>query len=190
MVSTISESRARAGSAAATTWMIDPAESRVEFSIGKRLVLFRLTVNGRFADVGGTVTLDEREPINSRVEAIVGVASVDTGNAKRDRHLLAADFLDAERYPTLRFAGDRVESLDVVQGRGRLRGELTFRGVTRDVTLGLAFDPTQLGEGSERLHVTASTEINRRDFGLTWSNPVIGLTNAVTINLEIVARRA
>src|SRR6185503_12631341 len=104
---------------------IDPGASRVAFSIGKRLLLLRLTVTGRFADVAGTITLDQREPVVARVDASVGVASVDTGNTRRDRHLLAADFLDAERHPTLRFTGDRVEALDLARGRGRLGGELT-----------------------------------------------------------------
>jgi polyisoprenoid-binding protein YceI len=148
-----------------------------------------LTVTGRFAAVAGTLTLDERQPANARVDATVAVASVDTGNARRDRHLLAADFLDAARHPTARFTGDRLEALDPARGRGRLRGTLTVRGVTRDVALDLAFDPAQASGDRERLHVTASTEVNRRDFGLSWNHLLVGLTDAVTISLEIEARR-
>ena len=182
---------ARADSAAPTTWTIDPNASQVAFSIGKRLLFLRLTVTGRFAGVAGTIALDRREPAVARIDASVGVASVDTGNAKRDRHLLAADFFDAERHPTLRFTSDRVEALDLARGRGRLRGELTVRGVTRDVTFDLAFDPAQANGDRTGLRVTASAEINRHDFGLSWSsNLIIGLTDTVTITVAVAATRA
>jgi len=177
-------------SAAVTTWAIDPGASRVAFTIGKRLLLWRLTVTGRFADVGGAITLDARRPANAHVDATIGVASVDTGIAKRDRHLLRADFFDARRYPTARFTSDRVESLDLAAGRGRVRGRLTFRGVTREVALDLAFDPVQASGDQKRLHVTASTEVNRRDFGLTWNSLPVGLTDTATITIDIVANRA
>src|SRR5262249_41249960 len=123
----------------------------------------------------------------ARVDASVRVASVSTGNARRDAHLLAPDFFDAERHPTLRLTADRVEALDRAAGRGRLVARLTVRGVTRAAPLDLAYDAR--GLRGERLRVAATARVNRRDFGLTWNTLPIGVKDDVTITLDLEAAR-
>src|SRR5437016_11839923 len=87
-----------------TIYRIDPAASRVEFTIGKRLFFVtHLLVTGRFADVQGTISLDEQDPASAQAEVMIGAASVDTRMSKRDQHLRKADFFDVARHPTLTF---------------------------------------------------------------------------------------
>ena len=178
-------------SVASTTWQIDPTQSRVEFSLRQRLLVARLTVHGRLPDVSGTITRDEQDPTKAHVDASIGVASVNTGIAKRDRHLQDADFFDVMRYPRMRFTSDRVEDLDPAGGRGRVRGNLTLRGVTQEVLLDVDFPPVQERTDEGRLRFTASAVLNRRDFGLTWKNLALGLgdivigdTIRVTLSIE------
>lgn len=174
---------AEAPASAPSVWVINPAASRVEFTVGKRFLVVPLTVSGRVAGVEGTIAFDERDPSASRVDATVRVASVDTGNARRDKHLLAADFFDAERHPTLRLAAEGAELLG--PGRGRVRAALTVRGVTRDVP----FDVTYAVSGG-RLSVAATARVDRRDFGLNWNRLPIGVKDAVTITLAAEATPA
>lgn len=147
-----------------TTWAIDAAHSSVEFAV-KHLMIS--TVKGRFADVSGTVHLDEQEPERSEVDVTINVASIDTRQPDRDTHLRSTDFFDAEHHPALTFRSTRVTRED---GELRVEGDLTIRGVTKRVTLrateeGRGRDPW----GGERLGFSATTRINRRDFGLTWN---------------------
>ena len=177
--------------AAPTTWSIDPAESRAEFTIRMRMLVAPLTLHGRFSDVTGRITLDEQQPANSRVEARIGAASVATGNSRRDRHLRTADFFDVERFPALQFSSERVETLDLESGQGRISGKLSIRGVTRDVTLAMSFPPALAAGESTRLRITATTDLNRREVGIVWKPPVpvMGYADVARINLTIVAVR-
>ena len=148
-----------------TTWNLDPAHSSVEFAV-KHLMIS--TVKGRFADVRGSLVTDESKPGASTVQVEIGVASIDTRNEQRDAHLRSPDFFDAESHPTLVFTGKRVEG--DVTGSFRLTGDLTIRGVTREITLdveneGTARDPW----GGERSAFSAKGKFSRADFGLTWN---------------------
>jgi polyisoprenoid-binding protein YceI len=148
------------------------------------------TVKGRFANVAGTVVLDETNLANSSVTAEIDSASIDTGEPQRDGHLRSADFLDVERFPTIAFRSTGI----VPQGRSRfvLIGDLTIHGVTREVSLeaelvGKGTDPW----GGQRAGFAASTSINRKDFGLTWNQALetggVLVSDQVKINLEIQA---
>ena len=148
-----------------STWQLDPAHTLVEFS-GKHMMF--TTVKGHFKRVRGTILLDEADPSLSSVEVEIETPSLYSGVEYRDNHLKSADFLDIERHPTITFKSTRVEL--VGSDRAKVIGELTIRGITREVVLdtelsGRGKDP----RGREVISFDARTQINRKDFGLTWN---------------------
>jgi len=147
----------------AGTYQIDRAHSMVEF-VGRYLVVTK--VRGRFGDFAGTINIAE-DPFASSVEVTVQAASIDTREEMRDNHLRGEDFLAVDKYPTLEFRSSRLEPA----GKGwRLVGDLTIRGVTREVGFDVQFDGTAADPwGNTRLAFTASTEIDREDWGLTYN---------------------
>ena len=150
---------------AVTTWNIDPAHSDIGFSAKHMMVT---TVRGKFADVDGSITLDEDNPANSTGSFTVGVASLNTGVEQRDGHLRSADFFDADSHPTATFIATAVEPKGGTDYR--VSGDLTIRGMTRPVS----FDVELLGyytgmDGARRAGFHATGKINREDFGLTWN---------------------
>ena len=171
--------------APATTWSIDPAHSNVEFSVRHLMIS---TVKGRFAQVAGTVVLDEANPAASTVDITVDVASIDTRESQRDAHLRSADFFDADKFPTITF---RSSGLQNVTGDGfTLAGDLTIHGTTRPVTLdvvshGRGKDPW----GGERAGYSAITKIKRSDYGLTWNQLLetggLAVSDDVKITLDV-----
>ncbi|HEY0674403.1 MAG TPA: YceI family protein [Longimicrobiales bacterium] len=175
---------------ATTTWQIDAAHTDVGFAVKHMMIS---TVKGRFADLSGTIALDEADLAGSSVEVTINAASVDTRQEQRDAHLRSADFFDVETYPTLTFRSRRVESIG--NGQFRVVGDLTIRGVTREVVLeaadeGRGRDPW----GNERAGFSAKTVIDRRDFGLTWNAALetggILVGNDIRISLEVEALKA
>jgi polyisoprenoid-binding protein YceI len=171
-----------------TTWTIDPKHSLVELSV--KHMMFT-TVKGRFADVSGTIVVDGANPADSSVEAEIAAASIDTREEQRDAHLRSADFLEVETYPTISFKSTRVEG---TKGSDQLRvvGDLTIRGVTREVVL----DATLNGRGKnpwgqEVAGFTAETTINRKDFGLNWNAALetggLLVSDTVKILIEVQA---
>jgi polyisoprenoid-binding protein YceI len=144
-------------------------------------------VRGRFGAYAGTVELDDADLTRSTVEVAIDAASIDTGVADRDQHLRSADFLDTENYPKLRFVSNKIEK----QGSGYLvHGDLTIRDVTRPVTLnveygGRAKDPW----GNDRVGFTATTALERGDFGLKWNQVLeaggVLVGERIDIELEI-----
>jgi polyisoprenoid-binding protein YceI len=171
----------------ATTWTIDPAHSLVELAV--KHMMFS-TVKGRFANVAGTIVLDEQNLAESSVTAEIDASSIDTREAQRDGHLRSADFLDVETFPTITFRSTAL----VPHGHDRfvLVGDLTIRGVTREVSLeaemeGQGIDPW----GGKRIGFTATSAINRKDFGLNWNQALeaggVLVSDQVKISLEIQA---
>src|SRR5713226_7960566 len=119
-----------------TTWKINQEESRVEFTARMRMMfVMKVTVPGRFTDVAGTLTVDEREPANSHITVTIGTASLDTKMAARDKHLHSADFFDVEHYPTMTFTSQHIEAVDQAAGHYRITGTLTIREVAREASL-------------------------------------------------------
>jgi polyisoprenoid-binding protein YceI len=146
------------------TYTIDKAHSEVVFQVRHLLT----KVRGRFSEFEGTIAYDEADPERSSVNVIIQAASVDTNEPDRDKHLRTADFFDVEKFQTLTFRSTRVTKKG--DGRFEVAGDLTIHGVTRPVTLDVAFlgkakDPW----GNERLGFEAETAINRKDFGLAWN---------------------
>jgi len=174
-----------------TAWRIDPATSRLEFTIGKRLMfVMKLKVTGRFSEVSGTIALDEQDPTNSRADVTIGAASLDTKQKMRDKHLRTADFFDMERYPNLTFKSQRIEAIDRATGRYRVIGDLTVRDVTKSVTLDAQYAPTKAGAADRRITLTISGALNRRDFGIVWNKPHINVEDGLQVNLTVQATPA
>jgi polyisoprenoid-binding protein YceI len=169
-----------------TTWSLDPAHSVAEFKVKHMMIS---NVKGHFGKVTGTLTLDESDLANSRVEALIEASSIETRDAQRDTHLKSADFFDAEKFPTLSFKSTRVTL--VRDGELALEGDLTIRGVTRTVvfTVEGPTPPAKDPWGNTRVAVSATTKINRKDFGLTWNATLetggILVGDEVTITLDV-----
>ncbi|MCI0398886.1 MAG: YceI family protein [Chloroflexi bacterium] len=165
------------------SWQIDSAHSRIYF-VAHHMMMAR--VRGQFEKFGGIIQFDDEEPTNTLIDITINAASLNTNEPQRDAHLRSADFLDAENYPVLRFQSKRVEQLD--ENTGRLIGDLTIRGVTREVAL----DVEHLGQGQNpwgatSAGFTASASINRKDWGLTWNRTLEtgGVLVSDKINIEI-----
>ncbi|MFE4452477.1 YceI family protein [Streptomyces sp. NPDC056796] len=146
-------------------WMIDPAHSRIGFSVRHAMVT---TVRGAFTEYESRLYFDGRNPARSRADISLSTASVDTGVEQRDAHLAGRDFLDSVKHPRMTFASTAVQLIgkDVY----RMTGDLTIRGVTRPVVLDLTYigyvtDPF----GYERVGFDGTTTINRSDWGLTYN---------------------
>jgi len=170
----------------AITWNIDPVHSTAEFKVKHMMIS---NVKGQFSKVKGVLTHDEFDLANSRVEASIEAASIETRDAQRDAHLQSADFLDAEKFPTLSFKSTGIN----VVGDGELsvEGDLTIRGVTRKVVFAVEgpTPPTKDPWGNTRIAASATTKINRKDFGLTWNAALetggILVGDEVTITLDV-----
>jgi polyisoprenoid-binding protein YceI len=167
-------------------WVIDTTHSEVGFSV-RHLMLSK--VKGRFSEFSGTFVTGEN-PLDSSVEATVVLSSIDTANADRDAHLRSADFFDTEQHTVLtyRSTGVHVDGDEFV-----VEGDLTLRGVTKPVPLHLeihGFQPTT-PFGDTRTGFTATAEIDRRDFGVSFNSTLEGggvaLGNKIQITLEIEA---
>jgi len=154
-----------AATAHAENWKIDGSHTTVGFSVSHIFT----TVQGRFDRFDGTIEFDPEVPEAAVVRASVEAASINTNNAKRDKHLRSGDFFDVEKFPTLSFESTSGVK-DMNQGRGKLAGNLTIHGVTRPVVFDVAFrgqgkDPW----GNVRAGFSASLNINRKDYGLNWN---------------------
>jgi len=183
---TTTNDRNQVPAATVTTWEIDPKASRIEFTARMRLMfVMKVKVQGRFTDVSGTLTVDEREPANSQVNVTNGAASLDTKLAARDKHLHSADFFDIEHFPTMTFTSRRIEALDRETGHYRVTGALTIRDVTREVSLDAWNVSPQTAGEKPRLAFNLSTVLDRRDFGLTWSRPQQKIVDEINVALSI-----
>ena len=173
-------------STATTTWNIDPAHSVAEFKVKHMMIS---NVKGQFAKVGGTLMLDESGLANSRVEAVIEANSIETRDAQRDAHLKSTDFFDVEKFPTLSFKSSRISV--VRDGELAVEGDLTIRGVARKVVFSVEgpTPPAKDPWGNTRIAVSATTKINRKDFGLTWNTALetggILVGDEVTITLDV-----
>ena len=168
-----------------TTWNLDPAHTTAEFKVKHMMIA---NVKGRFANVSGTLIRDEADATKDRVEATIESASVDTSNDQRDGHLKSPDFFHVEKFPTLHFKSTGINL--VGEGELSVEGDLTIRGVTRKVHFAVEgpTPPAKDPWGNTRIGISASTKINRKDFGLTWNAALetggILVGDDVTITLD------
>jgi polyisoprenoid-binding protein YceI len=146
------------------TFVLDKAHTRIGF-VAKHLMVAK--VRGQFTDFAGSVTVADN-PVDSTAEGTVQVASITTGSPDRDAHLRSGDFFDIETYPVMTFTGARVVGMS--GATFRVVGDLTIKGITRQVEFDVEFDGVARDPwGGERIALTATTEIDREDFGMTWN---------------------
>jgi polyisoprenoid-binding protein YceI len=174
----------------AGTYVIDPAHTEVGF-IARHLIGTK--VRGRFTEATGTFTVAEN-PEESTLRASVEAASIDTHNSMRDDHLRTNDFLDVPNYPTLSLTSVGLQRVD--DTHWVLKGELTIRGVTKPVDFNLEFlgEGPSMQEGKTVVALSASAEIDRRDFGVNFNHSLLDgsvvVGNKVVIELEVEASLA
>ena len=191
----------------AGTYEIDPSHSAVEF-VTRHLGLAK--VRGRFNQFSGTILIGD-DPLDSRVDVVIDAGGIDTRDATRDEHLRSPDFLDVARHPTLEFHSTGVDESrpgggSIKQSRpggGSIKrgdtwsveGDLTVRGKTRPVTLDVEFEGAAEDPwGNARIGTSATTEINREDFGLTWNQALetggwlVGKQVRIELSVEAVKK--
>jgi polyisoprenoid-binding protein YceI len=171
-----------------SSWAIDNSHSHIAFTARHMMIS---KVRGRFQNFTGTVEFDEQNPINSSVSVQIEAASIDTRDEKRDGHLSSPDFLDAANHPYLSFVSKRIEVIDA--SHGKIVGDLTIRGVTREVVLEAEYNGQAKSPwGTTSAGFNASTKINRKDWGLNWNvaletgGVLVGEEVSIEIELEIV----
>ena len=171
------------------SWQVDGAHSAVSLTV-RHMVISK--VRGRFTRWSAKLALDTADLARSAVEVEIEAATIDTGVADRDAHLRSPDFLDAQKYPSLRYRSRRVEALS--KDRLRVVGDLTIRDVTREVVLEVEYggqgkDPW----GNQRVGFTATASLNRKDFGLTWNQALetggVLVADRVDVEIELQAIR-
>jgi polyisoprenoid-binding protein YceI len=172
----------------AATWNIDPIHSEVGFSVRHMMVS---KVRGKFTNFSGQIVTAD-DPTQSSVTAEIDLSSIDTGQDQRDAHIRSADFFEVETYPTMTYKSTGVR---VVNGEYVLDGDLTLKGVTRSVPLRLelnGFGPDPYG--GVRAGFTATGEINRGDFNVSFNAPManggVVVGDKITLQLEIEAVKA
>jgi polyisoprenoid-binding protein YceI len=169
-----------------TTWKLDPAHSVAEFKVKHMMIS---NVKGSFTGLSGTLHLDETDYTHSTVEATIDVATIRTGNDQRDADLKSPLFFDAEKYPAIAFKSTNVDSTG--GANYAVTGDLTIHGVTRPVTFAVedVSEPSKDPWGNHRVGLSATTRIDRKDFGLTWNSALesggLLVGEHVNINLEV-----
>ncbi|MGZ6133388.1 MAG: YceI family protein [Myxococcaceae bacterium] len=172
--------------AAASTWEIDPNHTESSFVVKHLMVS---NVRGQFGKTTGTIVQDDKDITKSTAEITIDATTVDTRVAKRDTHLKSADFFDVEKFPTITF-----KSTKITKGEGntlKAEGDLTIHGVTKPVVLKVEYTPETPAAGMTIRGLTATTKINRKDFGLVWNKPIeaggvmVGDEVAITVEAEL-----
>lgn len=166
--------------AGVTAWNIDPVHSTAEFRVKHMMIA---NVRGQFTGVTGKLTWNPADLAQSAVEASIDVTTIDTRDPQRDTHLKGPDFFDAEKFPTMAFRSTRATR----KGNGALAvaGSLTIHGVTREIEFAVEgpTPPVKDPWGNIRLGVTATTTIDRREFGLKFNAPLE--TGGVLVGEEV-----
>jgi polyisoprenoid-binding protein YceI len=173
------------------TYQIDPQHTAAHFKVRHMMIS---NVKGEFSGVTGTVDFDPMNLPASHVEATISAATVSTRESQRDNHLKSADFLDVGRYPVMTFHATKIVSRG--DGRYDVTGDLTIRGVTRNLTLQVESLTPEIKDpdGQLRRGASASARIEREDFGLTWNAVLesggflVGDDVDITIDVEMVRK--
>jgi len=172
--------------AAASTWVIDPNHTESSFVVKHMMVS---NVRGQFGKTTGTVQQDDKDITKSKVDITIDATTVDTRVEKRDAHLKSADFFDVAKFPTITF-----KSTKITKGEGntlKMEGDLTIHGVTKPVVVNVEQTPDTVAGGKTIRGFTATTKINRKDFGLNWNQAieaggvVVGEDVAITVEGEL-----
>jgi len=180
-------------SAVASTWKIDPAHSSAQFAV-KHLAIS--TVRGAFSAVNGSITFDDKDVTKSTVDVTIDVNSVDTRQPDRDKDLKSDKFFDAANYPSITFKSTKVEQAGA--GKLKVTGDLTIRGTTKSVVLDVDGPTAPMKDpwGNNRAAASATTKVNRQDYGVKWNakldngGVVVGDDVAIVIDVEMVQQGA
>ena len=181
---------APAAAPAANTWTIDGAHSAANFAVKHMMVS---TVRGVLGPVSGSIVWDGKNVASVSADVTIDVTKLSTGVAQRDAHLRTPDFFAADQFPTMKF-----KSKKVIPGAGgafKLVGDLTIRDVTKEVTLDVEAPAAIVtSQGTQRTATTATTTINRIDYGLKWNQlietggAIVGAEVKVTLDLEVTKK--
>lgn len=189
MTTTVANPQTSTTASATSTWTIDPSHSVAEFKVKHMMIS---NVKGQFTGIQGTLTHSEKSPTESHIDVTIDAASVNTREPQRDAHLRSADFFDAEKFPTLTFKSTRVTRTG--DGELSVAGDLTIHGITRPVVLAVE-GPTPAAKdpwGNTRMGASATTKINRKDFGLTWNAALetggilVGEEITITLDMQFI----
>lgn len=168
------------GVAQVSTWEIDSAHSGAHFSVRHMMIA---TVRGEFRKVTGTINMDEKDISKSSVEAVIDATTIDSREERRDNDLRSANFFDVAKFPTITFKSKSVTRLG--EGKFKVAGDLTMHGITKEVILDVEGLNTQVTDPRRgpKMGASATTKINRSDFGLTWNRAVE--TGGVAVSDEV-----
>jgi polyisoprenoid-binding protein YceI len=172
-------------------YQIDSAHSSAQFTVRHMMIS---NVRGEFTKLSGGIAYDPADPANSSIDATIDAASINTRDAQRDGHLKSADFFDVEQFPALTF---RSKGVAVRDGEGKVTGDLTIHGVTREVVLHVEGPTPEAKDpwGNLRIGATATAKINRKDFGLNWNaaleagGVLVGEEVKITIDVEAIRQK-
>jgi polyisoprenoid-binding protein YceI len=189
MSSTAATASPTTATTAVSTWKIDPSHSAAEFKVRHMMISY---VRGKFSGLSGVLKLDENDYSHSTVEVSIPAASVSTVDDKLDAHLKEADFFDVEKFPALTFKSRSIRSLG--DRDYEVSGDLTIRGVTKSVTLSVddVSAPSKDPWGNQRIGLSASAKVNRKDFGFVWNAPLefggvlVGDEVAITLDVQFI----
>ena len=164
------------------TWQVDPNHTAAQFSVRHMGIS---TVRGAFTKVSGTAQYDPSAPAKASVEVTIDADSVDTRVTMRDNDLRSPNFFEVAKYPTITFKSKSVQAAG--DGKMKIVGDLTIHGVTKEVTLDVDGPSAPVTDPKDNQHIgaSASTKINRKDFGV-GTNPMVGDEVTITIDVELV----
>ena len=176
-------------SAGTTTYQIDPRHSSAGFGVTHLMIS---TVRGEFHGVTGTVTVDDSDISKSSVNVTIDATTLDTREPDRDKHLKSEAFFDVAKYPTITFQSTRIERNN--DGSLKITGDLTIRGVTKSAVLTASVPKPPIKDpwGLQRTAASASTRINRQEFGVAWNQKldsggvVVGDDVTITLDVEMI----
>lgn len=166
-------------------WQIDTSHSEIQFTVRHMMIS---KVRGNFASFSGNIELDENNPAAAAVDVTVDIASIDTRDEQRDGHLRSADFFDVETYPQAHFRSTNVERIG--DKKAKVTGDLTLHGVTKPIILDVEYEGMAKSPwGTYSAGFTASTKLNRKEWGLSWNQALetggVLVGEEVTINVEV-----
>ena len=177
--------------AANSNWQIDPAHSSAQFSVRHMAIS---TVRGAFSKVTGSLVFDDKDISKSTIDVTIDANSVDTRVPDRDNDLRSDKFFDVAHYPSITFKSKKVEQ--VAPGKLKVTGDLTIRSTTKEVVLDVEGPTVPMKDpwGNTRVAATATTKINRQDFGVKWNatldngGVVVGDDVSIVIDVELVKK--
>jgi polyisoprenoid-binding protein YceI len=169
--------------AAQDTWQLDPPHSSAQFSVRHLGVS---TVRGAFTKVSGTVQYNPANPTKGSIQTTIDAASLDTRVDMRDKDLRSANYFDVEKYPTITFQSKKIETAGA--GKLKVAGDLTIHGVTKEVVLDVDGPSAPMKDpwGNLRMGASATTKINRMDFGVSGGKGAVGDEITITLDVEMI----